>query len=364
MHSFADVQIVHHCTITTRRPAVERSADANSRTRFPPHRRRPRLPLCCWSGRRPLLISVIFGQLFYCGRAFKDATVTPSNGGNDLAYTKLFSSIVNSTIWQEDDPTRIVWITMLATADKNGEIHASIPGLARLAGVSIQATEAALVKFLAPDRYSRTQDDEGRRIDSIDGGWMLLNYQKYRRMASLDEQAEKNAERQRRFRERHKRNSIVTPSDESNDTSNAELHENNAQNRQAEADSEAEAQAEEKSQPNLNLRGGKSRGGKLGARLPEGWQPDDAGRTYARERGLDPTETAAAFTDHWIASNTPSAVKRDWAAAFRTWCRRDYGSGGQGKSPQAVRTTRGNDPFYERLAIIADRDRDDPPDRK
>ncbi len=129
-----------------------------------------------------------------------------------MSYTKLFSSIVTSTIWTEDDKTRIVWITMLAIADKNGEVQASIPGLARVAGVSLPDCEAAILKLISPDPYSRTPDDEGRRIEKIDGGWALLNHAKYRAMASKDEAVTANAERQRRHRERKKRNGSVTDS--------------------------------------------------------------------------------------------------------------------------------------------------------
>ena len=123
-----------------------------------------------------------------------------------MSYTKLFSSIVTSTIWTEDDKTRIVWITMLALADKNGEVQASIPGLARIAGVSVSDCEIAIGKFLAPDPYSRTSDDEGRRIEVIEGGWVLINHAKYREMASRDEQREAEAKRKRRYREQQKRN--------------------------------------------------------------------------------------------------------------------------------------------------------------
>lgn len=121
-------------------------------------------------------------------------------------YTKLFNSLVTSTIWAEDDQTRIVWITMLALADKNGEVHASLPGLARVAGVSLEQTQQAIAKFLSPDRYSRTPDDDGRRIEVIDGGWMLLNHAKYRALASKDEQKSSNAIRQQRFRAKKARN--------------------------------------------------------------------------------------------------------------------------------------------------------------
>jgi hypothetical protein len=118
-------------------------------------------------------------------------------------YTKLFNSIVTSTIWTEDDKTRIVWITMLAMSDKNGEVHASIPGLARVAGVSLQDCEMAIGKLLSPDEYSRTPDNEGRRIAKIDGGWELLNHAKYRLMASKEDSKAATAERVRRHRNRN-----------------------------------------------------------------------------------------------------------------------------------------------------------------
>ena len=38
-------------------------------------------------------------------------------------FTKLSSAIVTSTIWQEDNPTQIVWVTMLATADACGRVE-------------------------------------------------------------------------------------------------------------------------------------------------------------------------------------------------------------------------------------------------
>lgn len=126
----------------------------------------------------------------------------PEREGQPVAYTKLFNSIITSTIWMEDDPTRIVWVTMLALADKNGEVHGSPPGLARIAGVSVERCRDALYKFLSPDPDSRTKTDEGRRIAEIDGGWVLLNHSKYRAMASRDEKREREATRKAAYRKR------------------------------------------------------------------------------------------------------------------------------------------------------------------
>jgi len=49
-------------------------------------------------------------------------------------FTKLFSSIVTSSIWRESDHVRLLWVTMLAMADKNGEIWASVGGLSTWPG--------------------------------------------------------------------------------------------------------------------------------------------------------------------------------------------------------------------------------------
>jgi hypothetical protein len=158
-----------------------------------------------------------------------------------MSYTKLFSSIVTSTIWTEDADTCKIWVTMLAIANKHGEVHAAIPGLAQIAGMSLEATEKAIAKFLAPDKYSRTPDDEGRRIEAIDGGWILLNHSKYRAMASKDEEKASNAKRQAAHRERKIRNGKVTESNGLSRSSNGPV----TQDRDiAEAKAEAEAEAE------------------------------------------------------------------------------------------------------------------------
>jgi hypothetical protein len=128
-----------------------------------------------------------------------------------MSYTKLFSHIITSSIWSEDSDTKVVWVTMLALANKHGEVMASIPGLAKVAGISIEGTQKAIQKFLSPDVFSRTKEAEGRRIEEIDGGWFIINYIKHREMASAEDERIKNVERQRRFRSRHGSNAEVTP---------------------------------------------------------------------------------------------------------------------------------------------------------
>jgi len=117
-------------------------------------------------------------------------------------YTKLDSEILTSTIWGESMGVRLTWITMLALTDKNGEVHGSIPGLARLAGVPEDDCREGIAKFLSSDPDSRSKENAGRRIAEIDGGWLLLNYAKYREKYSREWKKERDAERIKSKRER------------------------------------------------------------------------------------------------------------------------------------------------------------------
>jgi hypothetical protein len=94
-------------------------------------------------------------------------------------FTKVFGSILTSSIWTEPGPTRLVWITMLALKNGRHIVEASVPGLAHLARVSLEECQDAIDKMLKPDPYSRSTEHGGRRIKAVDGGWQILNGQKY-----------------------------------------------------------------------------------------------------------------------------------------------------------------------------------------
>ena len=122
-------------------------------------------------------------------------------------YTKLFNSILASTVWDEPMETRLVWITMLAMADKNGLVEGSIPGLAMFARIPVEATRIALARLSAPDAESRSKEFEGRRIEVVDGGWRLINHAKYRSKMGADERREYLKVKQREYRQRRQQKS-------------------------------------------------------------------------------------------------------------------------------------------------------------
>lgn len=121
-----------------------------------------------------------------------------------MSYTKLHSSIIHSTIWQSPKHVKILWITMLAMTDQHGEVMASVPGLAKAADITVEECEDGLAYLARPDKYSRTPDNEGRRIEEVKGGWAVLNHDAYRKLQSIEDRREKDALRQRRRREKNR----------------------------------------------------------------------------------------------------------------------------------------------------------------
>lgn len=121
-------------------------------------------------------------------------------------YTKVFNSIIYSTIWREPLHVKVLWITMLAICDKNGEIHASSSGLADAARITDEQCEEGLKKLQSPDPKSGTPDHEGRRVEKIDNAhWLILNHGKYRDLMSEEDKKEKGRIRQARYDEKKRK---------------------------------------------------------------------------------------------------------------------------------------------------------------
>lgn len=116
-------------------------------------------------------------------------------------YNKLFTKILDSSIWLEQTPTRIVWITLMAAMDEDGFCaFASPANLARRAVVTDAECLAALAILEAPDVNSADPENEGRRIERMPGGWYVLNAPKYREIVTREESKRLHRERQRRYR--------------------------------------------------------------------------------------------------------------------------------------------------------------------
>ncbi len=62
--------------------------------------------------------------------------------------------------------------------------------------------DSALEKFKGPDQRSRTPDNDGRRIEQLEEGWLVLNYIAFRERLSNDPKTVATRERVRKHRER------------------------------------------------------------------------------------------------------------------------------------------------------------------
>ena len=244
-----------------------------------------------------------------------------------MPFVKLDCGILRSTLWF-DRGSRDVFLTALLMAepaefdqpirtyDPNtgaetayvvppgayGFVEASGPGLIRYSLAEPEEGKEALVRLCSPEPESRTPDFEGRRMVRIDGGFLVLNYAKYR------EKDYTAADRMRRYRERIKAGDAVTSRGDAVTIRSVT---------QAEADAEAYAEADAKP---LVVRENAERF------VPPSVEEVKA---YAAEKGL--AINADYFVDFFEAKGwiTGKSKMRSWRAAVRNaardgWTVRDH----------------------------------------
>lgn len=140
-----------------------------------------------------------------------------------MPFVKLDTGILHSTLWFERD-ARELFITALLMAEPfelqeelpqlkveaieptgfnvppgwYGFVRAAGIGIIRQSGMNRAAGLKALENLGNPDTESRSSEYEGRRMVRVNGGYIILNYVKYR------ERDTNAAERMRRFRKRQK----------------------------------------------------------------------------------------------------------------------------------------------------------------
>lgn len=138
-------------------------------------------------------------------------------------YNKLFTKILDSSIWLESTTTRIVWVTLIAIMDESGFVGlATVGNVANRARVTLDEAKEAIRVLESPDGDPGEQEHEGKRIERVPGGWMVLNAKKYREMATRAMVQEQTRVRVARHREKRNGNAPVTPSNEKLTRSEAE----------------------------------------------------------------------------------------------------------------------------------------------
>jgi hypothetical protein len=122
-----------------------------------------------------------------------------------MAFVKLYGrKLLRSSLWFESPTVLKLFIYMLCEADLHGVVDVpSVKALAHNANLSHSACVAALLVLTSPDPISRTQAHEGRRVLPRDeGGWVVVNAVKYRKMQTVSQV--KKAAAQARWRAKSK----------------------------------------------------------------------------------------------------------------------------------------------------------------
>jgi hypothetical protein len=179
-----------------------------------------------------------------------------------VPYVKLDCGILNSTLWFERD-AREVFITALLMAEPYelteptaqievssldltgwmvppgwyGFVPAAGVGIIHRAGIDEARGRAALELLCAPELSSRSPEHDGRRLARVDGGYLVLNFIKYR------EKDATTAERSRRWRERQKarKSTVAVTRDSHPDTRDTTLKQKQKQKQEEEKNDVAAA---------------------------------------------------------------------------------------------------------------------------
>ena len=139
-----------------------------------------------------------------------------------MPFVKIDCGILRSTLWFEREAREVFLTALLMATPKEiqsemqtfavdtakpekfkvppgwyGFVEAAGVGIIRFAGVNNKDGMAALKKLTSPEADSRSPDFEGRRMARVDGGFVILNFMKYR---DRDYTAR---DRQKRWRERN-----------------------------------------------------------------------------------------------------------------------------------------------------------------
>lgn len=212
-----------------------------------------------------------------------------------MSFVKLFDAIKRSTIWDKDPVVRLVWISVLLEADRNGNFQGTREYLARSANLTLDEFNRAFDVLLNVDPNSTSPEEDGRRIVNISTNlWSIVNYKKYRALRDPDEEREKKAEWKRKERERKR------------DVASCRLVSPDVAKSRHIADADADAEAEIK-----------------GRKRPRFTVPSvEDVRAYCREKEyrIDPE----AFVDFYTAKGwrVGAHQMKDWQAAVRNWARR------------------------------------------
>lgn len=242
-------------------------------------------------------------------------------------YGKVFASIFEGSLYGHFEAT-VTMMALITLANRHGEVDMTVEALAARTGFGADLLRKGIHELQQPDPRSRTPGDDGRRIvpiaDHRDWGWRLVNYVQYRNTPDEETRRTQNAERQRRFREKHSLTDSASNGVTPNNDQSREVTQRNGTSRDVTRitarnapSPQADAEAEVLERGSTNA---KSRGSRFAlTELPEDWLKE----CKRLRPDLDPKLTFECFRDYWLGKAGREGIKADWLATWRNWCRNE-----------------------------------------
>ena len=91
----------------------------------------------------------------------------------------IHSRITRSSLMEAPITARYIFFMFISQTDGTGFVQGTVPGLAREFHVPTEEFRECVEILESPDPDSGSLEHEGRRLKKVQGGWVVLNYQKY-----------------------------------------------------------------------------------------------------------------------------------------------------------------------------------------
>ena len=128
-------------------------------------------------------------------------------------YAKVFASMFKGSMYGNPDGI-ITFMVMLVLADREGIVDMTAESISAHTSIPLDIIRRGLDYLILPDPNSRSQNEDGRRIQYLDDhrkwGWYIVNYEDYRNMRDEDERREyfKQWKRNKRAQQRAEKSQI------------------------------------------------------------------------------------------------------------------------------------------------------------
>ena len=121
-------------------------------------------------------------------------------------YGKIFESIYDGSLACGDWKALITFQQLIILADQDGVVDMTDIAIHRRTTIPLEIIQKGIEELLKPDPHSRSKDEDGRRLTLLDSerdwGWVIVNYEHYRKLASAAERREQNRQAQQRSRKK------------------------------------------------------------------------------------------------------------------------------------------------------------------